>query len=146
MGDLKKMDDEVILLEEDVRSWYVLANHFNNENIADEIASFIIDQFINFEEILFSKLPFKVLLPGLIVRIQNVENQIQSCFNTKFISSVVFSNSSLSKTDFILISHALKYNTNLRYLSLDHGPCNNDEGLVAIADALKLNKNLQEID
>merc|ERR1712034_178487 len=140
MGDLKKMDDEVILLEEDVRSWYVLANHFNNENIADEIASFIIDQFINFEEILFSKLPFKVLLPGLIVRIQNVENQMQSCFNTKFISSFVFSNPFLSKTDFILISHALKYNTNLRYLSLDNKLCN--EGLVVIADALKLNKNL----
>ena len=123
-----------------------LANEFKNDCLVDELLSFSVDMECNFDQFAnFATYPFKIRFPGLVVRFQNDwKTQFKNCLSIKFMCNFDLHSLEINDEGAIAISEALKINSTLREINLYNDKIG-DEGVAAIAEALKINFTLQAI-
>ena len=123
-----------------------LAKTFEDECLADEILSFSVQMNCDFSNENFTSYKFMISFPGLKVRLKNDwKTQFKNCLSIKSICNLNVSSMEITDEGVIAIAEALKINSTLQTIYLDYNEIG-VEGAIAIAEALKINSTLQEIN
>ena len=101
-----------------VEIWEYLANKFDNECLADEILSFSVNMDCNFNDFEnFAPYPFMISFPGLALRLTR-KTQLAECLSIRFICNLNVSWMGVGTEGAITIAEALKTNSTLQEINL----------------------------